>query len=83
MYIQNQLTSFFIGIVEGGVQLGPLNTTAANCPIVPTLGGYDGGEISGMMIDRGNQSSRRKPDPVPLGCHSANCLILYCKHSGT
>jgi hypothetical protein len=33
---------------------------------VPTPGDYDDGEIGGMMIGRGNRSTRRKPAPVPL-----------------
>jgi hypothetical protein len=41
-----------IGIVGGGVQLGPLDTAATNRPIVPASGDYDDG---GMMIGRGNQ----------------------------
>jgi hypothetical protein len=45
--------------------LGPLGTTATNRPIVPAPGDYDG-EIGGMMIGRGNRSTRRKPAPVPL-----------------
>jgi hypothetical protein len=32
----------------------------------PAPGDYDDGEIGGMMIGRGNQSSRRKPAPMPL-----------------
>jgi hypothetical protein len=52
---------FLIGIVGGGVQLGPLGT---NRPTVPAPGYYDG-EIGGM-IGRGNRSTRRKPAPVPL-----------------
>jgi hypothetical protein len=52
--------------VEGGVQLGPLGTAATNRPVVPTPGDYDEGEIGGMMIGRGNRSTRRKPAPVPL-----------------
>jgi hypothetical protein len=56
---------FLIGIVGGGVQLGPLGTAATNRPIVPALGDYDDGEIGGM-IGRGNQSIRRKPAPVLL-----------------
>jgi hypothetical protein len=56
---------FLIGIVEGGVQLGPLGTSAIDRPILPAPGAYDGGEIGGM-IGRGNRSTRRKPDPVPL-----------------
>jgi hypothetical protein len=46
--------------------LGPLGTAATNRPIVPTPGDYDYGEIGGMMIGRGNRSTRRKPAPVPL-----------------
>jgi hypothetical protein len=52
--------------VGGGVQLGPLSTTATNRPIVPVLGDYDDGETGGMMIGKGNRSTRRKPAPVPL-----------------
>jgi hypothetical protein len=54
-----------IGIVGGGVQLGPLGTAATNIPIVPAPGVYDDGEIGGM-IGGGNRSARRKPVPVPL-----------------
>jgi hypothetical protein len=52
--------------VQGGVQLGPLGTAATNKPIVPAPGDYDDGGIGGMMIGRGNRSTRRKPSPVPL-----------------
>jgi hypothetical protein len=51
--------------VGGGVQLGPLDTAATNRPTVPAPVDYDG-EIGGMMIGRGNRSTRRKPVPVPL-----------------
>jgi hypothetical protein len=44
-----------IGIVRGGVQVGPLGTVATNRPIVPALGDYDDGEIGGMMIGRGTE----------------------------
>jgi hypothetical protein len=54
-----------LGIVGGGVQLGPLGPAATNRLIVPAPGDYDDGEIGGM-IDRGNRSTRRKPAPVPL-----------------
>jgi hypothetical protein len=48
------INSFFlIGIVGGGVQLGPLGTAATNWPIVPAPGDYDDGEIGGM-IGKGN-----------------------------
>jgi hypothetical protein len=46
--------------------LGPLGTTATNAPIMPAPGDYDDGEIGGMMIGKGNGSTRRKPIPVPL-----------------
>jgi hypothetical protein len=42
-----------IGILGGGVQLGPLGTVATNRLIVPALDDYDDGEIGGM-ISRGN-----------------------------
>jgi hypothetical protein len=54
---------FLIGIEGGGVQLGPLGTAATNRPIVPVLGDYDDGEIPGMMIGRGNRSTRRISSP--------------------
>jgi hypothetical protein len=34
----------------GGVQLGPLGTTATNRPIVPAPGDYDDGKIGGMIL---------------------------------
>jgi hypothetical protein len=46
--------------------LGPLGTAATYRPIALAPGDYDNGEIGGMMIDRGNRSTRRKPAPVPL-----------------
>jgi hypothetical protein len=52
--------------VAGGVQLGPLSTAATNRPIVPAPGDCYIREIGGMMIGRGNQSTRRKTVPVPL-----------------
>jgi hypothetical protein len=56
---------FLIGIVGGGVHLGPLGTAATNRPIMPAPDDYDDGEI-GEMIDKGYRSTRRKPAPVPL-----------------
>jgi hypothetical protein len=61
----SNLIFFLIGIVGGGVQLGPLGTAATNRLIVSAPGDYDDGEISGM-IGRGNRSTRRKPAPMPL-----------------
>jgi hypothetical protein len=57
---------FLIRIVGGGVQLGPLGTSAINWSIVLAPGDYDDGEFGGMMIDRGNRSTRRKTAPAPL-----------------
>jgi hypothetical protein len=67
-YVVGQGFFFFliIGMVGGGVQLGPLGTAATNSPIMTAPGDYDEGEIGGMMIGRGNRSTRRKPAPVPL-----------------
>jgi hypothetical protein len=58
-------TGFLIGIMGGGVQLGPLGTAATSMPTVPAPGDYDDGEIGGM-IGKENPSIRRKPAPVPL-----------------
>jgi hypothetical protein len=55
----------YIGILRGGVKLGPLGTAATNRPIVPVTGDYDDAEIGGM-IGRENRSTRRKPAPAPL-----------------
>jgi hypothetical protein len=52
-----------VGGGGGGVQFGPLGTSATNWPIVPAPGD---GEFGGMMIDKGNLSNRRKLAPVPL-----------------
>jgi hypothetical protein len=62
-----RLEDFFLNfIVWGGVQSGPLGTEATNRPIMPAPDNYDDGEIGGMMIGRGNRSTRRKLVPVPL-----------------
>jgi hypothetical protein len=50
----------------GGVQLGPLGTSVTNWPIVPAPADYEDGEFGGMMIGKGNRSTRRKSSPVPL-----------------
>jgi hypothetical protein len=50
----------------GGIQLGPLGTSATSWPTVLAPGDYEDGEFGEMMIDRGNLSTRRKPAPVPL-----------------
>jgi hypothetical protein len=63
---------FLIGIEGGGVQLGPLGTSATNRPIVSAPGDYDE-EIGGMMIGRGNRSTRRKPARVSLSTTNPTC----------
>jgi hypothetical protein len=57
---------FLIRIVRGGVQLGPLGTSATHWPIVPAPGDYDDGDFGGMKIGRGNRSTQRKPAPAAL-----------------
>jgi hypothetical protein len=52
--------------VEDGVQFRPLSTAATIRPIVPTPRDYDDGDIGGMIIGTGNQSTRRNLAPVPL-----------------
>jgi hypothetical protein len=41
--------NFLIGIMGGGVQLGPLGTEATNRPIMPAPADYDDREIGGMI----------------------------------
>jgi hypothetical protein len=53
-------------LVGVGVHLGPLGTSATSWPILRTPGDYEDGEFGGMMIGKGNRSTRRKPAPVPL-----------------
>jgi hypothetical protein len=48
----------------GGVQLGPLGTTATNKPILPVPDNYDNGEIGGIMIGRGKRSKKKGKVPV-------------------
>jgi hypothetical protein len=60
------MITFKIRIVGGGVQVGPLGTSATECPVVPAPGDYDDGEFGGMKIGRGNRSIRRKPAPASL-----------------
>jgi hypothetical protein len=61
---------FLIGIVGGGVQLGPLGTAAKNRPSMSAPGDYDGGEISGIMIGRGTEV---------LGENLPHCCFVYHK----
>jgi hypothetical protein len=46
--------------------MGPLGTSATEWPILPSAGDYDDEEFGGMMIGRGNRSTRRKHAPAPL-----------------
>jgi hypothetical protein len=67
--------NWYSGGGGGGVQLGPLGTAATKRPIVPAPGDCDDGEIGGM-IGRGNQSTRRKPAPVPRFVHHKPNMLL-------
>jgi hypothetical protein len=49
---------FLIRIKGGGIQMGPLGTSATEWPIVPAPGDYDDGEFGGMKIGRGNLPQR-------------------------
>jgi hypothetical protein len=61
------LSKFYVFFFNlDGVQLGPLGTSAINWPFVFSPGKYEDGEFGGMMIGRGNRSTRRKPAAVPL-----------------
>jgi hypothetical protein len=67
IYLYFPPTYFFNSNSGGcGVQLGPPGTSATNWPIVSAPGVYEDGESGGMMIGRGNRSTRRKPAPVAL-----------------
>jgi hypothetical protein len=68
-------------MVGGGVQLGPIGTTATNTPIVPAPDYYDGGKFGGIMIGKGNRSTRRKHVPVLL-CppHTPHAGLLKLQH---
>jgi hypothetical protein len=60
------VTFFLIHIVEGGLQLGPLGTSATEWPIVPAPDDCDEGEFGRMRTGRGNRRTRRKPAPAPV-----------------
>jgi hypothetical protein len=47
------VTYFFVGIVDGGVPLGPLGTVVTEKHIVPAPGDYDDGKFGGIMIGKG------------------------------
>jgi hypothetical protein len=63
---------FLIGIMGGGVQLGPLDTAATNRPIVPALSDYDDGEISGM-IGRELKYSKKTCPSAALSTTNPTC----------
>jgi hypothetical protein len=52
-----------VGLVS---KLGALGQSAIYWPIVPAPGDCEDGEFGGMMFDKENRSSRRKPAPAPL-----------------
>jgi hypothetical protein len=71
--------------VGGGVQLGPLCIAATNRPILQTPCDYDDREIGGIMIDRGNRSTHRKPAPsADLSTTNPTCCpdAASCRRCG-
>jgi hypothetical protein len=46
----NEKLFFLICIVGGGVQMGPLGSSATEWPIVPAPGDYDDGELVGRRL---------------------------------
>jgi hypothetical protein len=46
--------------------MGPLGTSATNWPVGSAPGDYKYEAFGGMLIGRGNRSTRRRPAPVPL-----------------
>jgi hypothetical protein len=57
---------FFNWYCGGWSPIGSTRHCGHQLPIVSAPDDYDDGEIGGMMIGRGNRSTRRKPDPVQL-----------------
>jgi hypothetical protein len=57
---------FLILLVGLKSRLGPLGTSATNCPIHPAPGDCEDGEFGGMKIGRENRSTWRKPAPAPI-----------------
>jgi hypothetical protein len=57
---------FLIVILGRGVHTGSIRHVGHFWPIVPAQGDRDDGEIGGMKIGRGNQSTRSKPAPAPI-----------------
>jgi hypothetical protein len=70
---------FFIWLVGGGIQLGPLGMSGTSWPVVPAPGDYEDGEFGGMLIGRGNGSTQRKPAPVPLCPPQIPHDLIGCK----
>jgi hypothetical protein len=66
--------SYFLGWYSGG--WSPIGSTrhCGQWPVVPDPGDYDDLEIGGMMIGKGNRSTRRKPAPVPFVHHKPHML---------
>jgi hypothetical protein len=72
---------FLIRIVRGGVELGPLGTSATNWPIESILGDYEDEEFCGVMIGRRIPSTtRRKPAPMPLCSSQIPHYLTGCEH---
>jgi hypothetical protein len=62
----HRLIYYYYWYRGGWSPIGSTRHCGHQWPIVPAPGDYDNGQIGGMMIGRGNRSTRRKPAPVPL-----------------
>jgi hypothetical protein len=60
--------------VEGGVQLGPLDTTATDRCVMPAPGDYGDGEIGGMMIGWGTEIHRESLPQCRFVCHKPHMI---------
>jgi hypothetical protein len=66
MILSSFVLFFLIDIIGGWSPIGSTWHCGHQGPIVPGPGAYDDEEIGGMMIRKGNRSTRRKPAPVHL-----------------
>jgi hypothetical protein len=66
--VSERVKEIFINIILSGTRLSPLGTAATTSLLYQSQMVDDGdcGETGGMNIGRENQSTRRKPAPVPL-----------------
>jgi hypothetical protein len=70
MCLRCSVCNFLIRLVGGGDQLGPVDTSATNWPILSALGDYEDREFGGMIIGRG---------PEVLGETLPQCHFVHHK----